>query len=78
MAGKNDLVKKVEADKIQWMGLDGLLICTFFGVAFIIWISIINKIDIIIGYFIPTVLAVVVTIIFIAYLREIYKFARNK
>lgn len=78
MAEKNDLVKKGEVDKIEWKGIDGLLICSFFIVSLIIWISIINKIDIIIGYIIPAFLAVVVTVIFVAYLKEIYKFYRNK
>lgn len=78
MTEKNDLVKKSEIDKIEWKGLDGLLICTFFIVSFIIWISIINKIDIVIGYVIPAFLAVVVTVIFVSYLREIYKFYRKQ
>lgn len=72
---KND--KHVKIDKIEWKGIDGFLVSLFFIVCAIIWISIIKKIDVIIGYIVPITLAIIVTVIFIAYLREIYKFSKK-
>lgn len=77
MEGKNKFIKKNKADKIEWKGIDGLLVALFFIVSFIIWISIVYKIDIIVGYIIPITLAIVVTLIFLQYLTEIYKFSKK-
>lgn len=78
MAGKDDLIEKVEVDKVEWTGIDGFLVLMFFIVGAIIWISIIKKIDVVVGLIIPISLAIIVTVIFVAYLTEIYKFYRNK
>ncbi|MEY8000020.1 hypothetical protein AB8U03_07380 [Clostridium sp. Mt-5] len=77
MGDKDKFIKKIKADKIEWKGIDGFLVSLFFIISIIVWIAIIKKIDIIIGYIIPISLAVVVTAIFIAYLKEIYKFSKN-
>ncbi|OAA92187.1 hypothetical protein [Clostridium ljungdahlii] len=77
MDKNNKSVKKIKADEIEWKGIDGFLISIFFIVCAVIWISIIKKIDAIIGYAIPILLAIIVTAIFIAYLREIYKFSKK-
>lgn len=78
MAGKNDLIEKVEVDKVEWTGIDGFLVLMFFVVGAIIWISIIKKIDVVVGLIIPISLAIIVTVIFVAYLMEIFKFYKNK
>ncbi|MBV7274779.1 hypothetical protein [Clostridium thailandense] len=78
MAGKNDLIEKVEVDKVEWTGIDGFLVLMFFIVGAIIWISIIKKIDVVVGLIIPISLAIIVTVIFVAYLMEIFKFYKNK
>lgn len=77
MGDRNKFIKKIKTDKIEWKGTDGFLVSLFFMVSIIIWIAIIKKIDIIIGYIIPILLTVVVTVIFIEYLKEIYKFSKK-
>ena len=77
MEGKSKFIKKDKTDKIEWKGLDGILVALFFIVSIIIWLSIINRIDIIVGYIIPITLAIVVTLIFVQYLTEIYKFSKK-
>lgn len=77
MKEKDKFIEEVEVDKIEWKGIDGFIVSLFFIVSIIIWVSILYKNDIIIGYIIPITLAGVVTVIFIQYLREIFKFTKK-
>ncbi|MEI8216617.1 MAG: hypothetical protein WCF96_05915 [Eubacteriales bacterium] len=64
-------------DKIEWLGIDGLLIGGFFVICSVIFASLVYKIDIISGYIIPFTILAIVTAIFIRYLFTVYQFIKT-
>jgi hypothetical protein len=75
MRGSNMVNKCI--DKIKWIGLDGFLVVLFFAICGIIFVSLVYKIDIIVGYIIPYIILLVVTAIFLRYLISVYSFIKK-
>ena len=70
--------KEKDGLKISWLGLDGLLVGSYFVLVGVISFAILTHNDFIIGKLIPYAIMAAVTLIFINYLSIVFKFARKK
>lgn len=70
--------KQKDGLEISWIGLDGLLVASYFVIVGIIFYAILNHNDFIIGKLIPYGIMIAVTLIFINYLSIVFKFAKPK
>ena len=61
--------------EIQWLGIDGALVLSYFVVVGIILFAILTKNDFIIGKLVPYGIMTAVTGIFINYLSHVLKFS---
>ncbi len=73
------IISKSNKDlEIKWLGLDGFLVALYFIIAGIIFYGITAKNDFIIGKLIPYAVMISVTLIFLDYLRYVFKFLKKK
>lgn len=63
--------------KIEWFGIDGFLVILYPVIVSIIWFSISNKIDFVIGKVVPYGTILVVCAILIKYFSEVMKFGKD-
>lgn len=63
---------------ISWIGLDGLLVVSYFIIIGTVFYAIFTHNDFIIGKLIPYGIMTAVTLIFINYLSIIFKFSKSK
>ncbi len=67
--------RKKNSLEIEWLGMDGALVLSYFLVVGIIFYAIFTKNDFIIGKLVPYGIMVAVTGIFIDYLSHVFKFS---
>ncbi len=77
MSNGNKNTPQKDSEKIQWFGIDGLLIVLYFIEAIVIGWALINNVDAIVGYAVPYTVAIVTTVIFLKYLSEVFLFSKG-
>ena len=68
---------EIDENKIEWLGLDGLLVMLFPIMSFIIGYCLINNVDIIIGKIIPYIVTGSTTLIFLKYITQVIHFSKK-
>lgn len=68
---------KIEEIKVEWFGVDGLLILLYAILAAIYAIGILNRVDWVIGIMAPAAASIMTTLIFLRYLFEVFTFGKK-
>ena len=70
-------LKKAEDDnKIQWFGLDGLLVLAFFAIAITMFCALKYRIDVLVGWVFPLILLGIVITVTVFYIRTLGGFIK--
>lgn len=68
--------QKPKMDKIQWIGIDGILVVAWFVIVILILIAFVKHIDFLIQWFFPALLFATTTAIFIDYCTKVGGFIK--
>ena len=63
-------------DKIAWLGIDGLLVLSYFVIVGIGLCSLVFRIDVLTAYIFPFILLCIVLFVFINYMRTLGSFLK--
>ena len=69
--------EKKEANKIEWIGMDGFLCLLFVVLSAFIGFCLINNVEVVIGYVVPIGVAVVTLLVFLKYITEVFTFSKK-
>ncbi|MDR2945822.1 MAG: hypothetical protein LBV79_03645 [Candidatus Adiutrix sp.] len=64
--------------KVEWFGVDGALVLLYVLLACFYGYGMLNRVDVIIGYFAPGVAILITSAVFLKYCTEVFPFATKK
>lgn len=69
--------EKIEIEKVQWLGMDGLLVGIYAILACIYGFGITHRIDFIVGIMAPATAIIITVSVFIRYCFEVFTFSKK-
>jgi len=78
MSEKNQTPNQAtETEKVEWLGMDGLLVLLYVVLAIVYSVGIIKRIDFIVGIMAPATAVIITASVFLRYCFEVFGFMKK-